>query len=102
MRNHGFLLTPQGWVLSPVFDINPIETGTGLKLNISENDNALDIQLALTVCEYFRLRRDRAEEIVGEIRQAVRQWKQIADQYQIGRSEQELMSRAFRVAKFVE
>jgi serine/threonine-protein kinase HipA len=99
LRNHGFLLTPQGWVLSPVFDINPVETGTGLKLNISENDNSLDIQLALTVCEYFRLKRGRAEEIVGEIRQAVRQWKQIADQYQIGRSEQELMSRAFRVAE---
>ena len=22
-RNHGFLLTPQGWTLSPAFDINP-------------------------------------------------------------------------------
>jgi serine/threonine-protein kinase HipA len=99
LRNHGFLLTPQGWALSPVFDINPVETGTGLKLNISENDNSLDIQLALSVCEYFRLKRARAEVIVGEIRQAVRQWKKMADQYQIGRTEQGLMSRAFRAAE---
>ena len=35
LRNHGFLLTNQGWILSPAYDINPIETGTGLKLNIS-------------------------------------------------------------------
>lgn len=99
LRNHGFLLTPQGWVLSPVFDINPVETGTGLKLNISENDNSLDIALAVSVCGYFRLKRPRAAEIADEIRHVVRTWKQITDQYQIGRSEKELMSRAFRVAE---
>jgi serine/threonine-protein kinase HipA len=99
LRNHGFLLTPKGWILSPAFDMNPVETGTGLKLNISENDNALDLQLALSVCEYFRLKRPRAEEIVSEVRQAVGQWRQMADQYQISRAEQELMSRAFRAAE---
>lgn len=32
-----------GWNLSPAFDINPNETRTGLKLNIDEVDNSLDI-----------------------------------------------------------
>lgn len=99
LRNHGFLLTPQGWVLSPAFDMNPVETGTGLKLNISETDNALDLQLALSVCEYFRLKIPRAQEIIGHVKRAVSQWRHPADQYQIGRSEQELMSRAFRAAE---
>jgi len=22
-QNHGFLLTPKGWILSPVYDVNP-------------------------------------------------------------------------------
>ena len=46
LRNHGFILTDQGWLLSPAYDINPVELGTGLKLNISDNDNSLDIDLA--------------------------------------------------------
>lgn len=99
LRNHGFLLTPQGWTLSPAYDMNPVETGTGLKLNISENDNALDIQLALSVSEYFRLKKTRAGEIVKEVQGAVRQWRKLADQYQISRGEQELMAKAFRAAE---
>lgn len=45
LRNYGFLLTPQGWRLSPAYDMNPDEYGIGLKLNISENDNSLDFDL---------------------------------------------------------
>ena len=26
LRNHGFLLTPKGWRLSPMFDVNPNPT----------------------------------------------------------------------------
>jgi len=25
LRNHGFLLTKAGWVLSPAYDVNPVE-----------------------------------------------------------------------------
>jgi serine/threonine-protein kinase HipA len=99
LRNHGFLLTSQGWILSPAFDMNPVETGTGLKLNISENDNALDFDLALSVCEYFRLKRSRAEEIIQDVKLAVREWRGLADHYQINRAEQELMARAFQAAE---
>ena len=54
LRNHGFILSEIGWLLSPAYDINPVETGTGLKLNISDNDNSLDIDLAMEVHEFFR------------------------------------------------
>jgi serine/threonine-protein kinase HipA len=95
LRNHGFLLTDHGWILSPAYDINPIETGTGLKLNISENDNALDIDLALEVAKFFRLNHQKAKHIADEIKQSVAQWQKIASKYKISRNEQEMVSRAF-------
>lgn len=95
LRNHGFLLNKKGWQLSPAFDINPIEMGTGLKLNITENDNALDPELALEVAKYFRLKQDRSKQIIEEIKRAVSEWRTIATQYKISRNEQEMISRAF-------
>jgi serine/threonine-protein kinase HipA len=65
LRNHGFILTDRGWILSPAYDINPVETGTGLKFNISENDNALDLNLAIEVCPYFRLRERTSKRNYG-------------------------------------
>lgn len=98
LRNHGFILTNEGWILSPAYDINPVETGTGLKLNISENDNSLDLDLALEVHEYFRLSEDRAKAIIEEVKSSVQNWKRVAEKYGISRAEQELKSRAFQQA----
>ncbi|MES2517042.1 MAG: HipA domain-containing protein [Bacteroidota bacterium] len=95
LRNHGFLLTNNGWILSPAYDINPIETGSGLKLNISENDNALDLDLALEVAPFFRLKPQRAKQITEEIKGVVSTWQTVANTYKIGRNEQEIISRAF-------
>lgn len=96
LRNHGFLLTDQGWTLSPAYDINPDEYGTGLKLNISENDNSLDFGLALEVAPYFRLSKERADSILSDVQKAVSCWKSVATQYNIPRLEQEWMEPAFR------
>ncbi|MCU7512348.1 MAG: HipA domain-containing protein [Ignavibacteria bacterium] len=95
LRNHGFLLTEKGWLLSPAFDINPVETGTGLKLNISETDNSLDTGLALEVTDYFRLKKTKAEKIIKEIREKVSMWESIAGKYNISRAETDLMKSAF-------
>ena len=99
LRNHGFILTDEGWILSPAYDINPVETGTGLKLNISDEDNSLDLDLAMEVSEFFRLTKERAAEIIDEVKVAVRGWKEIATTYGISRSEQELKSIAFKAAR---
>jgi len=99
LRNHGFLLTDEGWVLSPAYDINPVETGTGLKLNISDEDNTLDLHLAMEVAEFFRLSQKRATEIKEEVLNAVSKWREIAVKYGISRVEQELKSLAFKTAK---
>ncbi len=95
LRNHGFLLSDGGWLLSPAYDINPIETGIGLKLNISENDNSLNLNLALDVHEYFRLDEVRAFEIMEKVIQSVRNWKVVASKYGISKEEQTLKALAF-------
>jgi len=96
LRNHGFLLTDNGWVLSPAYDINPVETGAGLKLNISDEDNSLDLNLAIGVAAYFRLSEARATEIIEEVLNAVSKWREIALKYGLSRVEQELKAKAFK------
>ncbi len=97
LRNHGFILTEHGWILSPAFDINPNETGTGLNLNISETDNSLNFDLALEVAEYFRLKKDKAEKIISTIKTKVVKWNAIANKYNLPKSEQQIMEKAFRI-----
>jgi serine/threonine-protein kinase HipA len=99
LRNHGFLLTPQGWRLSPAFDLNPIKFGQGLKLNISETDNALDLDLAREVAPYFRLSAAQAEAVLTQVVAAVRQWPEVASRYKLSRTEQETMAGAFEAAR---
>ena len=97
LRNHGFILTEKGWILSPAFDINPNEQGTGLNLNISDSDNSLDYDLALEVAEYFRVGKDKAEKIIVDIKSKVGEWKTIANKFDIPKSELLIMENAFRV-----
>jgi len=98
LRNHGFILTDTGWILSPAYDINPVEDGTGLKLNISDNDNSLDLDLALEVREFFRLGSERANKILTEVKTAVRNWRNVATKYGLTKTEQEIKAIAFQRA----
>jgi serine/threonine-protein kinase HipA len=95
LRNHGFILTNQGWRIAPAYDVNPVYYGTGLSLNISETDNSLEFELAIEVAEYFRLKLEKAKSIVKSIKKVVRTWHKIADKYQIPAQEQDLMEAAF-------
>jgi serine/threonine-protein kinase HipA len=97
LRNHGFLLTDTGWVLSPAYDINPDEYGEGLHLNISQDDNSLDLQLAETVAPHFRVPSGTAAAIIDQVQHAVGLWKEVAGKYKIPRAAQERMERAFTV-----
>ena len=97
LRNHGFLLTPNGWTLSPAYDLNPLEYGTGLNLNINEYENALDFSLAIEVAQYAGIQKDEANKAVQHTKEIVSQWHRVATSYQIPREEQEMMSVAFKV-----
>ncbi len=95
LRNHGFVLTEKGWMLSPAFDINPNEDGSGLSLNISLDDNSLDLDLTLEVAGYFRLTNEDALKRIENIKSSVKNWRDVAIKYHLPKSEQELMAKVF-------
>ena len=96
LRNHGFILSDKGWLLSPAYDINPSVDKSGLSLNIDLDNNDLDIELAKSVGEYFRLNVTEMNKIIEEVLLAVKQWRNIANEIGIVRMEQELMRAAFK------
>ncbi|MFI8743847.1 type II toxin-antitoxin system HipA family toxin [Pseudomonas sp. NPDC077186] len=100
LRNHGFILVPdKGWQLSAAYDMNPVPYADGLKLNVSESDNALDLDLALSVAGYFRLKQQDALEIIEDFRTKVRLlWRPAAKKLGISVKEQGQMASAFRLA----
>ncbi|OFY68090.1 MAG: toxin HipA [Bacteroidetes bacterium RBG_13_43_22] len=95
LRNHGFILTDKGWILSPAFDINPNEDGTGLSINISLDDNSLSLDIPLEVAEFFRLNRDQGLKIIEKVKKSVSSWRRVASKYKLPKSEQELMAKVF-------
>jgi serine/threonine-protein kinase HipA len=101
LRNHGFILVPgKGWQLSAAYDMNPVPYADGLKLNVSESDNAQDLDLALSVAGYFRLKQQDALEIIEDFRTKVRLlWRPAAKKLGISVKEQGRMASAFRLAE---
>lgn len=95
LRNHGFILTKEGWILSPAYDLNPSIDKDGLALNIDTNNNNLDFELAKSVGEYFRLNNTQMDNIINKIVTVVIDWKAIATTIGISRAEQKLMEKAF-------
>ena len=96
LRNHGFILTNDGWILFPAYDLNPSIDKDGLALNIDTDNNELDFDLAKSVGAYFRLNKIQMEEIIRQVLGVTTKWKAIANEIGISRGEQELMEKAFR------
>lgn len=97
LRNHGFILSDEGWRLSPAYDVNPSIDKNGLALNIDMDNNMLDIELAKSVGPFFRLSEKEMNNILDEVRSSVFNWQRIANQIGIPRSEQIIMAAAFKV-----
>ena len=96
LRNHGFILTAAGWILSPAYDLNPSIEKDGLALNIDTDNNALDFELAKSVGLYFRLNEEQMEKIIQEVLKVTKNWKIVAKEIGISRGEQDLMTKAFK------
>jgi len=97
LRNHGFILTNKGWILSPAYDLNPSIDKDGLALNIDMDDNALNYDLAKSVGKYFRLDNNQMNKIISEVKTEVSKWREIATKIGISKLEQELMQKAFNL-----
>mgnify|MGYP003644368693 FL=1 len=97
LRNHGFVLTKDGWILSPAYDLNPSIDKDDLALNIDMDNNALRYELAKSVGLYFRLNENQMNTILDEVFTAVASWKEIAIKIGISNKEIQLMQKAFNV-----
>ena len=96
LRNHGFILTKQGWELSPLYDVNPIPYGDELALSVTSEDNSISIELAIESAHYFGLSEDDATELANNITTTVRNnWEKLAARYGLGRGAIEYMRPAF-------
>ena len=80
---------------TPAYDMNAVSTGTGLTLNISEDDNSLDIGLVLEVSTYFRIKISEAKQDIAEMKKRVSLWRGLATKHKLPNREQDAMSGAF-------
>lgn len=97
LRNHGFIYHDGGWLLSPAYDINPVNPAHGLHLNISDDDNSLNYDIAMDVIHFFQLSQERAEEIKSKVLTSVSKWEVVATKVGLSRREQQVMKFAFNV-----
>lgn len=97
LRNHGFIFDMTGWRLSPAYDINPTPNATGLHLNIDDVSNALEVELAFEVAEYFQLDTQKADDIYQKVATAVSRWEELAIKAGIGKGERDILRDCFLV-----
>ena len=100
LRNHGFILTEEGWRLSPLYDVNPNIDKDSLSLNITEDDNALSVDLAIETSEHYGIDKKAATDMANEILSVVRDnWRSVAEKNGLSKSAIEYMHPAFAVAE---
>jgi serine/threonine-protein kinase HipA len=85
-RNHGFLLTPLGWTLSPAYDMNPTHNEYQALL-INSSTNRSDLQILLDSSAEYMIGKADARQIIDEVIGAVTQWKSIANRLGISKRE---------------
>ena len=85
-RNHGFLLGPRGWTLSPAYDINPSLSRTQ-SLMISETTNESNLTALLEAHDAYFISKSRAGSIIREVRAGLAAWPALARQLHLAPAE---------------
>lgn len=94
-RNHGFLLTPRGWTLSPAYDMNPT-LNEYQALLINSTTNHADLQVLLDSSKEYMIGKDEAVYIIEEVRAGVKHWKSIATRLGIATREMDVFEQVFQ------
>ncbi len=95
LRNHGFILMPNGWRLSPAFDLNPNIDKAEHALNLDISDNRASLESVISTAPYYELSTDQAALIMNEVLEVTHQWEGVAKTLAIPRADIELMRSAF-------
>ena len=97
-RNHGFLLTPKGWTLSPAYDMNPT-LNEYQALLINSSTNFADLQVLLDSSEEYMIDKKEAERIINEVKVGVKPWRSIAIRLGIAKREMDVFEQVFKRAQ---
>lgn len=96
LRNHGFLLTKEGWRLAPLYDINPVPYGDTLSLMVDETSNEISVPAAISAAPHYGIAKKDAEMMAGKICRTVgEQWEKAAAANGLSREACNYMKPAF-------
>ena len=96
LRNHAFIFAENGWRLSPLYDVNPVPYGDELSLNVDEEDNSINIDLAIQTAVRFGISEADAMTYAKNILSLVQEnWEKRATAYGLSRRLIEEMRPAF-------
>lgn len=95
LRNYAFILTAEGWRLSPAYDMNPSSDKETHVLLLDEATSVPYLEPVLATCKYYGLDEAGAHMIVDEVVAAVEQWRDVAAQMRISRADVEFTAPAF-------
>jgi serine/threonine-protein kinase HipA len=98
LRNHGFILMPTGWRLSPAFDINPNIDKAEHALNFDMGASRANLESIIATAQYYELTQDQAKQVANEILGVTRTWEAVAKNLAISRGDIELMRAAFHTS----
>ena len=93
-RNHGFLLTPKGWTLSPAYDMNPT-LNEYQALLINSTTNRADLRVLLDSSEEYMIGKEEAGRIIDEVKAGVKHWKSIAIRLGIAKREMDVFEQVY-------
>ena len=94
-RNHGFLLTPRGWTLSPAYDMNPTLNDYQALL-INSSTNRADLQVLLGSSEEYMIGKEEAKRIIDEVKDGVSKWKSLAIRLGLAKREIEVFESIYQ------
>ncbi|VAW72540.1 hypothetical protein MNBD_GAMMA10-1725 [hydrothermal vent metagenome] len=95
LRNHGFVLSKNGWRLSKAFDINPSIDKAHHVLNINDSDNSADLEVVIETAPFYDLTGGEANDISSQIMTVVDQWRIEAKRLGISMADIQIMEPAF-------
>lgn len=100
LRNHGFIYTPQGWCLSPLYDVNPVPYGDNLSLMVDDKESTVDVDLALETAQYYDIDLHEAKSIAADMFRIVKDnWRELAKNNGLSRNAIEKMYAAFSMVE---
>ncbi|MBS1269998.1 MAG: Serine/threonine-protein kinase toxin HipA [Gammaproteobacteria bacterium] len=99
LRNHGFLLTQKGYVLSPAYDLMPIPQVSytrDLAIGVGKQGRVATVDNALSDTGPFGLTRKEAETIALSVKETTRQWRGVFREREVGEQDCNLLADCFR------